>query len=51
MASFKGGSEAEIGVLADFNWGSGWEGYHKIRKSSKDTYPESYFTKYTSIRR
>ena len=27
------------------------EGYHESRRCSKDTYPESYITKYTSIRR
>ena len=26
-------------------------GYHESRRCSKDTYPESYITKYTSIRR
>ena len=30
---------------------SGWEGYHDSRRCSRDTYPESYITKYTSIRR
>jgi len=28
-----------------------WEGYHESRRCSRDTYPESYITKYTSIRR
>ena len=28
-----------------------WEGYHKGRRCSRDTHPESYITKYTSIRR
>jgi len=28
-----------------------WEGYHKSRRCSRGTYPESYITKYTSIRR
>ena len=28
-----------------------WEGYRESRRSSRDTYPESYITKYTSIRR
>jgi len=27
-----------------------WEGYHESRRCSRDTYPESYITKYTSIR-
>jgi len=27
------------------------EGYHKSRRCSRDTYTESYITKYTSIRR
>jgi len=27
------------------------EGYHESRRCSRDTYPESYITKYTSIRR
>ena len=27
------------------------EGYHESRKFSRDTYPESYITKYTSIRK
>ena len=27
-----------------------WEGYRESRRCSRDTYPESYFTKYTSIR-
>jgi len=27
-----------------------WEGYHESRRCSRDTYPESYTTKYTSIR-
>ena len=29
----------------------GWEGYHESRRCSRDTYPETYITKYTSIRR
>ena len=29
----------------------GWEGYRESRRCSRDTYPESYITKYTSIRR
>ena len=34
------------------NSGDGlWEGYHESKRYSRDTYPESYFTKYTSIRR
>jgi len=28
-----------------------WEGHHESRRCSRDTYPESYITKYTSIRR
>ena len=28
-----------------------WEGSHESRRCSRDTYPESYITKYTSIRR
>ena len=28
-----------------------WEGYHESRRCSRDTYPESYITKFTSIRR
>jgi len=28
-----------------------WEGYHESRGCSRDTYPESHITKYTSIRR
>ena len=28
-----------------------WEGYHESRRCSGDTYPESYITKYPSIRR
>ena len=28
-----------------------WEGYHESRRCSRDTYPESYITKHTSIRR
>ena len=28
-------------------WLNGWEGYHESRRCSKDTYPESYITKYT----
>jgi len=28
-----------------------WEGYHESRRFSRDTYPESYITKYTSMRR
>ena len=28
-----------------------WEGYHESRKCSRDTYPGSYITKYTGIRR
>ena len=27
-----------------------WEGYHESRRCSRDTYPDSYITKYTSIR-
>jgi len=30
---------------------SGWEGYRESRRCSRDTYPEKYITKYTSIRR
>ena len=30
--------------------GSLWEGYHVSRKCSRDTYPESYITKYTSMK-
>ena len=26
-----------------------WEGYHESRRCSRDTYPESHITKYTSI--
>ena len=29
----------------------GWEGYRESRKCSRETYPESYITKYTSIRK
>jgi len=28
-----------------------WEGYHESRRCSRDTHPEAYITKYTSIRR
>ena len=28
-----------------------WEGYRERRRCSRDTYPESSITKYTSIRR
>ena len=28
-----------------------WGGYHESRRCSRDTFPESYITKYTSIRR
>jgi hypothetical protein len=28
-----------------------WEGCHEHRRYSRDTYPESYITEYTSIRR
>jgi len=28
-----------------------WEGYHESRRCSRDTYPESYITKYSSMRR
>ena len=28
-----------------------WEGFHERRRCSRDTHPESYITKYTSIRR
>ena len=28
-----------------------WEGYHESRRCSRDTYSESYITKYTHIRR
>ena len=28
-----------------------WEGFRESRRCSRDTYPESYFTEYTSIRR
>ena len=28
-----------------------WEGYHERGRCSRNTYPESYITKYTSIRR
>ena len=31
--------------------GTLWEGYDESRRCSRDTYPESYITKYTSIRR
>jgi len=30
---------------------SGGEGYHESRRCSRETYPESCITKYTSIRR
>ena len=28
-----------------------WEGYYESRRCSRDTYPESYITKYTSVLR
>ena len=28
-----------------------WERYHNSRRCSRGTYPESYITKYTSVRR
>jgi hypothetical protein len=28
-----------------------WEGYHESRRCSRDTYPDSYITKDTSIRK
>ena len=30
--------------------GALWEGYHESRRCSRDTYPESYITKYTNVR-
>ena len=32
-------------------WLNGWEGCRESRRYSRDTFPESYITKYTSIRR
>ena len=29
--------------------GALWEGYHESRRCSRDSYPESYITKYTSL--
>ena len=37
----------DIETLTD----SGWEGYHESKRCSMDTYPKSYFTKCTSLRR
>jgi len=28
-----------------------WKWYHRSRRCSRDTYPESFITKYTSVRR
>ena len=28
-----------------------WEGYHESKRCSRDTYPESYLTNFTSVRR
>ena len=38
-------------IQASFPRGGLWEGYHESRRCSRDTYPESYILKYTSIRR
>ena len=53
-----GGVLARLTVLTDYDrlrvgWLNGpfWKGYHESRRCSRHTYPESYITKYTSIRR
>jgi len=38
-------------VIERVERGGLWEGYHESRRCSRNTYPESYITKYTSIRR
>ena len=40
-----------VGGLIDSGSIPLWGGYHESRICSRDTYPESYITKYTSIRR
>jgi len=42
-ASSSGLTEIRPGIL--------WGGYHERRRGSRDTYPESYITKFTRIRR
>jgi len=43
---------SEEGKRFDSLWEvAGWEGYRESRRCSRDTYPESYITKYTGIRR
>ena len=39
------------GVLQGVLVGPLWEGYRVSRRCSRDTYPESYITKYASMRR
>jgi len=41
-----GGDRLRAGWLNEF-----WEGCRESRRCSRDTYPDSYITKYTSIRR
>ena len=43
------GSTLELGVHTHV--GPLWKGYHESTKCSRNTYPESHITKYTSIRR
>jgi len=44
-AGFRVGDGLRVG------WLNGWERYLASRTCSRDTYPQSYTTKYTSIRR
>ena len=44
MKRVKFNDRLRVGWLNGF-----WEGYHESRRCSRDTYPESYITKYTSI--
>ena len=47
-------SPREASALAETNTGVDrplWEEYHESRRCSRDTYPESYITKYTHAKR
>ena len=47
---YRNGHVSRSAALAKRKWRR-WEGYHERRRCSRDNYPESYITKYTSIRR
>ena len=47
LARISGRDKLRVGWLTKVSW----EGYHESRRCSRETYPESYITNYTSIRR